>query len=191
MRFEKFDPLKHNLIDVATLIYDVDFWTFDRFYKNKESAIKDIKRSIEKEETNKGFQVILDDESEIMGIVMMDFHKRPSIIHSLKTFTSFKLFAIDILDALVLCDVKKDDLYIAELAISSKYRGQGLGGKVLDLIIENASSHGFKRVILDADFRNLGAKKLYEKKGFKEYNKKSVKIGKHERGMYNMEYALK
>ena len=46
--------------------------------------------------------------------------------------------------------------------------------------------NGFKRVILDADFRNPKAKALYERLGFKVYNKKSFL----KRGMYNMEFKL-
>ena len=42
----------------------------------------------------------------------------------------------------------------------------------------------------DLFFRNTKAKNLYEKIGFKEFNKKRVKIGKFERGMYNMELKL-
>ena len=39
----------------------------------------------------------------------------------------------------------------------------------------------------NVDFRNDGAKALYERLGFKVFNKKRVKIGGFERGMYNME----
>ena len=45
-------------------------------------------------------------------------------------------------------------------------------------------------VILDADFRNAGAKRLYEKLGFKQFNQKRVKIASFERGMYNMEFIV-
>jgi ribosomal protein S18 acetylase RimI-like enzyme len=44
--------------------------------------------------------------------------------------------------------------------------------------------------VLDADFRNLGALKLYESLGFSVFNQKSSKILDPERGMYNLEYIL-
>lgn len=50
--------------------------------------------------------------------------------------------------------------------------------------------NNLKRVTLDADFRNTGAKSLYERMGFREFNKKRVKIGSFERGMHNMELKL-
>ena len=66
----------------------------------------------------------------------------------------------------------------------------GLGKKVIHDVIDYARSKNYKRVILDADFRNAGAKKLYESIGFRQFNKKRVKIGGFERGMYNMEFIL-
>ena len=106
-------------------------------------------------------------------------------------FKSLRLLIVDILDYFVLCDVKPGDLYIAEIAIDDSLRGQGLGRKVLFEVIEYAREKNMNRVILDADFRNVGARKLYEKLGFKEFNKKRVKFLSFERGMHNMELVLK
>ena len=69
--------------------------------------------------------------------------------------------------------------------------GQGLGGKVINEVIEYAREKNLNRVLLDADFRNTGARRLYEKIGFKEFNRKRVKFPGFERGMYNMELILK
>ena len=89
-----------------------------------------------------------------------------------------------------MCDIKKGDLYLSEIAIDENFRGQGIGRKVILDAIEYARSKNFKRLILDADLRNESAKSLYEKLGFKEFNKKSLKLGSFERGMYNMELIL-
>ena len=103
---------------------------------------------------------------------------------------SLRLIIVDIIDYFVLCDVKKGDLYLAEIAIDDSLRGQGVGRKVIGDVIEYAQSKNLKRVTLDADFRNVGARRLYERIGFKEFNKKRVKIGSFERGMHNMELIL-
>ena len=42
MRYETFDPEKHDLDKVAKLTYDVDFRTFDMLFKDEQSAIKTI-----------------------------------------------------------------------------------------------------------------------------------------------------
>ena len=48
-----------------------------------------------------------------------------------------------------------------------------------------------KRVVLDADFRNDGAFRLYSSKGFKIFNRKSFGVPGKKRGMRNMELILK
>ena len=103
---------------------------------------------------------------------------------------SIRLMIVDLLDHFVLADIEDDDLYLAELAIDSRLRGQGIGKRVVCDVIDYAKSKNYKRVTLDADFRNHGAKRLYERIGFKVFNKKRVKFLNFERGMYNMELKL-
>ena len=136
------------------------------------------------DEDLKTFKVIVQD-GEIIGILIYYISEFPKHFN----FKSLRLLIVDILDYFVLCDVRPGDLYIAELAIDKSLRGEGLGGKVIDDVIEYARSNKLKRVILDADFRNTKARKLYERKGFKVFNKKQVKILSFKRGMYNMEYV--
>ena len=76
------------------------------------------------------------------------------------------------------------------MAIDESLRGQGLGRQVVLDVIDYARSKNLNRVTIDADFRNAGAKKLYERIGFNIFNKKRVKIGSFERGMQNMELIL-
>ncbi len=184
MKFEIFNPNTHSIDIVASLIYDVDFRTFDKLYKSKDEAIKDISKRL-LTESDDNLKVILQDNN-IIGIIVLWIQKKPSFIHSLLNFISFKLLVIDILDYFVLSDVKHEDVHIAELAISPQCRGKGIGRKVIEHVIDYAYKNSFKRVTLDADFRNNGAKRLYEKIGFKEYNKKEFL----KRGMFNMEYLL-
>ena len=185
MKYEIFNPKIHNVDAVAKLVYDVDFRTFDIFFKTPKKAIKAISKSLS-DEDSQTFLVILDDSDEIIGILIYYISKFPKHFN----FKSLRLLIVDILDYFVLCDVKKGDLYIAELAVDANLRGQGLGAKVINEVIDYAKSENLNRVILDADFRNKGARKLYERIGFKVFNKKRVKIGRFERGMYNMELHI-
>ena len=95
------------------------------------------------------------------------------------------------MDNFVLVDVEEDDFYICELAICSNQRGKGYGTEALDQLIQLAKDLDCKRVVLDADFRNDGAFRLYSSKGFKIFNKKSFGIPGKKRGMRNMELILK
>lgn len=184
--YETFDPKIHDVNHVARLIYDVDYRTFDMLFKSDADAIGAISRYIVKKKSNDYFKVILNDNRDIIGYVSIYLHDEGHDFH----LKSWKLFVVDILDHFVLCDIEKDDLYLAEIAIDESQRGNGLGRQVILDVIDYARSKKFKRVTLDADFRNEGAKKLYESIGFKEFNKKRVKIASFERGMYNMEFNL-
>ena len=171
---------------MATLVYDVDFRTFDLLFKNKDKAISTIEKDLRKHEVSSNFKVVLNDDGEIVGMIMAYISEMPYDWR----LKSLKLIIVDILDHFVLCDIEKDDLYLAEIAIDGSQRGQGLGKQVLFDVIDYAKSKNLNRVILDADFRNSGAKRLYESIGFKVFNKKRVKLGSFERGMQNMELIL-
>ena len=187
MRYETFDSERHDLNKVAKLTYDVDFRTFDMLFKDEESAIKTIAKDLPKRGLGDFFKVILDDDGEIIGVLMI----YNSVVSHKFYLKPLRLFVVDILDHFTLADIKRGDLYLAELAIDSRLRGQGIGRRVICDVIEYAKFKNYKRVILDADFRNTGAKKLYEKIGFVQFNKKSIKFLNFERGMYNMQYCLK
>lgn len=186
MRYETFNPNVHNVLKVAKLVYDVDFRTFDMLFKNPDNAIEAIAKDLRKNKIEYSFKVILDDNDEVVGILKIYTYNTPHKFH----LKSIRLMIVDILDYFVLSDINDDDLYLAEIAIDESLRGQGMGRKVIFDTIEYAKSKNYKRIILDADFRNKAAKSLYEKLGFKEFNKKSLKIGGFERGMYNMELVL-
>ena len=186
MKYENFDPKIHDAYKVAKLVYDVDFRTFDLLFKSEDKAISTIENDLKKHKPEGTFKVILDDNDEVIGMLMAFISEMPYDFR----FKSLRLIIVDILDHFVLCDIEKDDLYVAEIAIDDSLRGQGLGKQVLLEVIDYAKSKNLNRVILDADFRNVGARKLYERIGFKEFNKKSLKIGSFERGMHNMELIL-
>lgn len=184
--YENFNPDVHDVFKVARLVYDVDYRTFDMLFKSDDKAIETIANDLKKDKIDYYFKVILDDEGEIIGILKVYTAEMPHKFY----IKSLKLFIVDVLDHFVLCDIGVDDLYLAEIAIDESLRGQGLGKRVVLDVIDYAKSKNYKRVLIDADFRNTGAKSLYERIGFREFNKKRVKIGSFERGMSNMELIL-
>ena len=178
MKYVTFDPKIHDANKIATLKYNVDFRTYDKLFDSKEKAIAEIEKTLKKDECIK---VIYDNEN-IIGMLSAYTHdKRPKT-----QFRPIKLLIVEILDYFVICDIKKDDVYIGEIAIDENQRSKGYGTKVIKDVIDYAQKKGYKRVILDADFRNPKAKALYERLGFKVFNKKSFL----KRGMYNMEFKL-
>lgn len=199
MIFEKFKVNIHNTKEVATLVYDVDYRTFDIFYKNKEDAILAIERNLTKNynyESN--FFIVLDDNKKIIGMFIVYINKKHSLVKEainlfkhLRFKDAFKLFLVEFLDSFVLSDIRNQDVYLAQIAISKSERGKGLGKEVITNIIKMSKEKGFNRLILDVDFRNSSAKNLYESLGFKVFDKKNFKFFNFERGMTNMEFLLK
>lgn len=57
-------------------------------------------------------------------------------------------------------------IYLSWLFVKEDYRGQGIGGKIVDHLIENAKQLGFDELSLGVDCNNEVARHLYTKKGF-------------------------
>ena len=186
MKYETFNPDVHDTLKVARLVYDVDFRTFDMLFKNTDKAVKTIEKDLHKRQIDDYFKVILNENNEIIGILII-YTSKTSHKFYLK---SLRLWIVDVLDYFVLCDIEDNDFYIAEIAIDESLRGQGLGKSVLLDAIDYARKKDYNRVTLDADFRTSGAKALYERMGFQVFKKKQVKIGSFLRGMSNMELIL-
>ena len=54
------------------------------------------------------------------------------------------------------------------LYLDRRFRGQGFGKILINKIIEEARTSGFKTIVLDSMKKYKEARKLYEKFGFKE-----------------------
>ena len=178
LEYETFDPKIHDSGKIAIFRYEVDFRTFDKLFKSRDGAVD----AIEKDLKNINNIKVIKDNGEIVGFLTCYTHDTKHKFH----FKNIKLFIVDILDYFVLSDIKKGDLYLAEIAIDKNQRSKGYGSKIINDVIDYARKNNYKRVILDVDFRNAKAKVLYEKIGFKVYNKKEFL----KRGMYNMELIL-
>ena len=208
--FRDFNPEIHDVYKVAELIYDVDFRTFEHVFKSKEEGVEAIKNRLllidfaedAHVDENDLFYVFFDDEDtdekEIIGM----FNGGKGVNHSLfgDIKNQFKILnfsdalalsKVSFMDNFVLVDVEEDDFYICELAICSNQRGKGYGHEALDQLIQLAKDLDCKRVVLDADFRNDGAFRLYTSKGFKIFKNKSFGVPGKKRGMRNMELILK
>ena len=179
MKYETFNPNIHDSRKIATISYDVDFRTYNKLYKSKTKAINAIEIDLKNYDNIK----IIKDNGEIIGFIMFYTHDKKKLKFH---FKSIKLIIVNIMDYFVLSDIKKGDLYLAEIGIDKNQRSKGYGSKIIHDVIDYACKNNYNRVILDVDFRNTKAKALYEKLGFKVFNKKEFL----KRGMYNMEFII-
>jgi len=75
----------------------------------------------------------------------------------------------------------KKIFYIAELGVSSYYRGYGLGKRLTKRLIASAKFYGVQAILLRTDIRAIPARRLYDLLGFIEM---SVTDGQHETRTY-------
>ena len=80
-------------------------------------------------------------------------------------------------------DKEGDNVWLG-ICVIEKYRGMGYGKKMMNSLILAAKKLSLSDVVLGVDIDNAGAKVLYEKYGFIEYDKNNkmyfmkLKIGK-------------
>lgn len=65
-------------------------------------------------------------------------------------------------------DCSASAIYIAEVVVSSKAAGQGIGSKLLKLIIEEAKTSDYSIVLVDRHEENLASAGMMRKAGFVE-----------------------
>ena len=66
------------------------------------------------------------------------------------------------------CDYTIPDkrIYISRLIVKKEYRNQGVGGILIDYILQEIKNMGYKEATIGVDKYNVSALHLYQKKGF-------------------------
>lgn len=62
--------------------------------------------------------------------------------------------------------IQNQRIYISRLIVKKEYRNQGIGGILIDYILEEIKKMGYKEATIGVDKDNLAALHLYKKKGF-------------------------
>jgi len=75
------------------------------------------------------------------------------------------------------CSFVLDESEIGNLVVDKNARRQGIGNKILTELFDRLKSRGITVVFLEVESTNLPAVKLYEKAGFKPYNKRADYYG--------------
>ncbi|MGZ7070591.1 MAG: GNAT family N-acetyltransferase [Methanobacterium sp.] len=200
MQFKKLDINKHDLNEVSRFIYETELDLFKYLFgKNQEKAQNNLKRLIYKGNNSFGhdkIHIVTEDNEDLLGILISYSGDEINDIDNLKAFFSsmgiidfMKLALVGpVLNKLLTTDQKNDDYYLSNVYVDKNYRGKGTGTFILEKSLELAREKNAKRVTLDVDIENKGALRLYERFGFKIYNKKSINWFGKEIGTFNMEY---
>lgn len=81
------------------------------------------------------------------------------------------------------------DAWLLSMWVAPEARGQGVGDRLVDTIIEWAISEGRERLLLEVTDKNAGAIRLYDRKGFKPtgrtgpFAEPRAHISEHERAL--------
>lgn len=201
IKMQKLDLNKHDALKVAELIYETDANLFNFFFKNKENTAYKIEKLVRSGNNTLGYErirvVTPSDSDEVQGIVVYSCGQEAEKMDEMKILRQnlnwwdvIKFSVIEWWDNHFLADLKESDFYLACVAVDELARGNGLGSFILEESWKIAKKNGFDRVVLDVDLDNKGAYRLYQKMGFKVFNKNSIPWFGGEKGVLNMEYML-
>jgi ribosomal protein S18 acetylase RimI-like enzyme len=201
MKFVKLDINKHDLNEVAQLIYETDSETLNFYFKTKKNAAEKIEKLLKDKNSSWSYEniyIATGDNNEVFGVLLAYTGEEANAKNDFKSFfknlnllDALKFLILDMGDIWAGFDLKDDDFYLSDLAVDEKCRGKGIGTFILKKSIELAREKGCKRVVLDVDIENEGALRLYQRIGFKIFNKKRIRWLDGKKGVYNMEYELK
>ncbi|WP_216381348.1 ribosomal protein S18-alanine N-acetyltransferase [Arcanobacterium phocae] len=65
-----------------------------------------------------------------------------------------------------------DDAEILTIAVSPRYQRQGIGSRLLEILLDIAACHGAQRVFLEVRSKDEGVQKMYAKAGFQEISRR-------------------
>ena len=65
----------------------------------------------------------------------------------------------------VIDSIEDGDFYLQAIAVDEKWRGEGVGSRLLSWVERLAISCASRRLVLDVSAKNEGARKLYERRG--------------------------
>lgn len=63
---------------------------------------------------------------------------------------------------------ERDVLFVDSMAVEERYRGQGIGGRLFDALLQMCRERGYDGLELQVNARNAQARAMYEKYGFTE-----------------------
>lgn len=202
MEFKKLDTSKHDLNKVSMLIYETELELVQSLFgKNQKKAQKNIKKLIYTHKnsfSHDKIYVVTGEKEEVLGILVSYLGDEIKVSEDIKAFLKamgiiefLKLALIGlILYKLLFTDKKHDDYYLSNISVDKNHRDKGIGSFILEKSFELAREKNASRVVLDVSLGNERALRLYERFGFRVYDKKSMKWFGEEIGTFSMEKIL-
>lgn len=176
MEFDLLSKQTHLIKQVPTLVYETDTDLFKYLFGSKEKAIPIIEKLIRTNSTSfsKHHIFIATKNDELVGMIIgykgdeINKDKEKKELIECLGYIRFTLFILKIgfISSILTMNPEKTDFYISNICVDKKYRGQGIGAKMLKHIKPIATEKKASKIILDVSTRNTGAKSFYQRNGF-------------------------
>jgi ribosomal protein S18 acetylase RimI-like enzyme len=75
-------------------------------------------------------------------------------------------------------DLRPDDFYLSHIAVLPEHRGQGKGSLLLQAAEERSKELGARRIVLDVEEHNEGARAFYIRLGYRQVSLVRVDLGR-------------
>lgn len=176
----------------AQLIFDTDCEGFARMFGPREKAVANIEKLIRLDSNHFSHRFIwvwFDDAVRALMIVFTREEMRHSLRHTdyLSCFSPVELAKMAFRQARYRVPVsyKNEEAYIQNICVCEEARGLGIGTEMLQNCFQRLTNMGIRSVSLDVSIANEGARKLYERLGFK-----AVKLKKKDARSIHMRKQL-
>jgi ribosomal protein S18 acetylase RimI-like enzyme len=202
MKYSKCDINKHNLIDIANLIYQTEPDLTEMFFgRNKLKAIQRIVKLIKsKSNSFSGNNIFLAYENNrVLGILIgasgkeIDKDEEWKVIsNTLDLFSKIRLLFYDklIVNRILTSEIKADEYYTGVLCVNKKYQKKGIGKNLIKNAKKIAKEKKCSKIILDVSKENDNAIKFYNKLGFKTYDEVNLRFFFSKISVLKMELIL-
>ena len=202
MYFSKCDIKKHNLNDVAELVYKTEPELTKMFFgKNKFKAMQRIVKLIKNKSNSFSYKNIFlaHENNRVLGIVIGQGgneidkeEEKKAISNTLDILGALRLLIYDklLVNRILTTAIKPDDFYISVICVNNKYKRKGIGENLIKSSVNIAKKKNCSRIILDVSKENYSAIKFYKKNGFRIYDEVNTRFLLNKINVYKMELIL-
>jgi ribosomal protein S18 acetylase RimI-like enzyme len=167
---ENFRPArKHDCATIASLYSISSDGVADYVWTQLAAPGEDIfavgRRRYEREDSAFSYRncTVVEAQEKIIGmLVAFPMHVEPAAVEPDPVLAPYSKLEED------------DSYYICGMALFPEHRGRGIGTRLLAFAEQAAQERGFRKLSLIVFEQNTGAKRLYEKTGYREVRRESV-----------------
>ncbi|MBE0701106.1 MAG: N-acetyltransferase [Acholeplasmataceae bacterium] len=169
-----------NMEQIAHLIYQTDAFLFPFIFGKREKDIQMFAALVAKENNPFSYQNIdVEEDETIRGLIITqkphDQSNPASDFYAV--YPIWKLFRFAVRQFFLFPVFRhniKAGIYIQNLVVDKKHRGQGVGTKMLLHAMDSSRKAGIEKMYLDVSIKNERAINLYERHGFKIVKQKKA-----------------